>query len=230
MPEREYYLVGRRRRWPRSATKYRAYVATGDDGRRASRSRRPRRSASSTSRPRSPAPMPRATRARTSPRARRSGAAPTSSRRRPGIDWAALLGRRPARQRAEVRGLSRRRRFRKLAALVGSEPLDAGRTGWRSTRSTSRRTCCPSAIRDASFAFYGTALTGTPQQRPRDKLALNAASNALAGRGRQGLCRQIFPGVGQGRDPGDGRQDQGRLRRAGRGARLDGAGDQGRKR
>src|SRR4029078_3816578 len=35
------------------------------------------------------------------------------------------------------------------------------------------------AFRDASFAFNGTVLAGTPQQRPRDALALNATSGAL---------------------------------------------------
>ena len=64
----------------------------------------------------------------------------------------------------------------------------------------------PKPFRDASFAFNGTVLQGTPQQRPRDKLGAQRDQQRAAGRGRQGLCRQIFPGLGQGRDPGHGRQ------------------------
>ena len=109
--------------------------------------------------------------------------------------------RRAARRRAEVPGLSLDA-IPKLAALVGSEPLEAWKDWLAFHTLNQQANVLPKPIRDASFAFNGTALSGTPQQRPRDKRRSTPTSNAAAGRGRQGLCRQIFPGVGQGRDPG----------------------------
>jgi putative endopeptidase len=51
----------------------------------------------------------------------------------------------------------------------------------------------PKAFRDASFAFYGTTLAGTPQQRPRDQLALNATSNSLQDAVGRAYVAKYFP-------------------------------------
>jgi putative endopeptidase len=168
--------------------------------------------------------MRRARRARTSPRARRSGAAPSSSSGA-GHRLGRAARRGAARRRAEVPGLSFDA-IPKLAALVGSEPLRRWKEWLAFHTLNQQANVLPKPIRDASFAFNGTALQGTPQQRPRDQPGAQRDQQRAAGRGRQGLCRQIFPGVGQGRGPEDGREHQGRLRQAGRGARLDGAVDQ----
>ena len=51
----------------------------------------------------------------------------------------------------------------------------------------------PKPFRDASFAFNGTALAGTPQQRPRDQLAMNAVSNALQDAVGKAYVDKYFP-------------------------------------
>jgi predicted metalloendopeptidase len=52
---------------------------------------------------------------------------------------------------------------------------------------------CPKPFRDASFAFYGTALSGTPQPRPRDILALNAVSASLQDAVGKAYVERYFP-------------------------------------
>ena len=96
----------------------------------------------------------------------------------PGIDWGALLG------AAQLGSAQKFEAYHaaaipKLAALVGSEPLDAWKEWLAFHTLNERASVLPAAIRDASFAFNGTAISGIPQQRPRDKLAMNATSNAL---------------------------------------------------
>ncbi|HEX8450184.1 MAG TPA: M13 family metallopeptidase, partial [Allosphingosinicella sp.] len=51
----------------------------------------------------------------------------------------------------------------------------------------------PKPIRDASFAFNGTALSGAKQQRPRDQIALNAVSNALQDAVGNAYVDKYFP-------------------------------------
>ncbi|WP_293940335.1 M13 family metallopeptidase [Sphingomonas sp.] len=96
----------------------------------------------------------------------------------PGIDWGAMLG------AAQLGSAQKFEAYHaaaipKLAALVGSEPLDAWKEWLVFHTLNERASVLPATIRDASFAFNGTAINGIPQQRPRDKLAMNATSNAL---------------------------------------------------
>ena len=51
----------------------------------------------------------------------------------------------------------------------------------------------PKPFRDAHFAFYGTELSGTPQQRPRDVNALNATSGALQDAVGKAYVDKYFP-------------------------------------
>ena len=99
-------------------------------------------------------------------------------RNAPGLDWGALL---------DAAQLGQAQKFQayhapaipRLAALVGSEPLQNWKE-WLAFHTLNQQAdVLPKPIRDASFAFNGTALQGTPQQRPRDQLALNATSSAL---------------------------------------------------
>jgi putative endopeptidase len=110
----------------------------------------------------------------------------------PGIDWAALLG---------AAGLGSVQKFDayhfasipKLAALVGSEPLQSWKD-WLAFHTLNQQAqVLPKPFRDANFAFFGTALAGTPQQRPRDALALNATSNALQGAVGKAYVDKYFP-------------------------------------
>jgi len=110
----------------------------------------------------------------------------------PGIDWAALL---------DAAQLGAAPKFDayfpnaipKLAALVGSQSLQSWKD-WLAFHTLNQRAdVLPKPFRDASFAFNGTALAGTPQQRPRDKLALNATSNALQDAVGKAYVDKYFP-------------------------------------
>lgn len=110
----------------------------------------------------------------------------------PGIDWAALLG---------AAGLGSVQKFDayhyasipKLSALVASEPLQNWKD-WLTFHTLNQQAAVlPKPFRDASFAFFGTTLQGTPQQRPRDQLALNATSNALQDAVGKAYVDKYFP-------------------------------------
>ena len=66
-----------------------------------------------------------------------------------------------------------------LAALVGSQPIDVWKDWLTFHKLDAASAVLPKAFRDESFAFYGQTLTGAPQQRPRDKLAVDATSADL---------------------------------------------------
>ena len=110
----------------------------------------------------------------------------------PGIDWAALL---------DAAGLGGAQKFQayhagavpKLAALVGSEPLDAWKVWLAFHTLNQQASVLPKPFRDASFAFNGTALAGTPKERPRDQLAMNAVSSALPGAVGKAYVDKYFP-------------------------------------
>lgn len=110
----------------------------------------------------------------------------------PGLDWAALL------DAAQLGGAQKFEAFHaaaipKLAALVGSEPLDAWKDWLAFHTLNQQASVLPKPIRDASFAFYGTALNGTPQQRSRDKLALDAVSQQLQDAVGKAYVERYFP-------------------------------------
>ena len=110
----------------------------------------------------------------------------------PGIDWAVLL---------DAAGLGGAQKFQayhagavpKLAALVGSEPLDAWKDWLAFHTLNQQASVLPKPFRDASFAFNGTALAGTPKERPRDQLAMNAVSSALPGAVGKAYVDKYFP-------------------------------------
>jgi putative endopeptidase len=113
-------------------------------------------------------------------------------RNAPGIDWAALLN---------AAGLGGAQKFQayhataipKLAALVGSEPLDAWKDWLAFHTLNQQANVLPKPFRDASFAFNGTALAGTPKERSRDQLAMNAVSSALQGAVGKAYVDKYFP-------------------------------------
>jgi predicted metalloendopeptidase len=113
-------------------------------------------------------------------------------KRAPGIDWGALLG---------AAQLGHAQKFQayhagaipKLAALVGSEPLESWKEWLAFHMLNQQASVLPKPIRDANFAFYGTALSGTPQQRPRDQLALNAVSSSLQDAVGKAYAEKYFP-------------------------------------
>ena len=119
----------------------------------------------------------------------------------PGIDWARAARRRAAWRRAEVRRLSLRGRSRscragRLGAAAELEGLarlpHAQPAGERPAQGVPRRQLRVQRHRAGRHAAAAAARHAGAQ---RDQ-------QRAPGRGRQSLCRQIFPGLGQGRDPG----------------------------
>jgi predicted metalloendopeptidase len=113
-------------------------------------------------------------------------------RKSPGIDWAALLN---------AAQLGRVEKFQayhstaipKLAALVASEPLNAWKDWLAFHTLNQHANVLPKSFRDASFAFYGTTLSGTPKQRPREDRAMNAVSGALQDAVGKAYVDKYFP-------------------------------------
>lgn len=110
----------------------------------------------------------------------------------PGIDWTALL------DAAQLGSAAKFQAYHsasipRLASLVGSEPLDAWKDWLAFHTLNQQATVLPKAIRDASFAFNGTALNGTTQERPRDALALNAVGNQLQDAVGKAYVAKYFP-------------------------------------
>jgi predicted metalloendopeptidase len=110
----------------------------------------------------------------------------------PGIDWGALLG------AAQLGNAPKFEAYHsgaipKLAALVGSEPLQNWKDWLAFHLINQNGNVLPKAIRDPRFAFFGTELQGTPKQRPRDQLALNATGNALQDLVGKAYVDKYFP-------------------------------------
>ena len=110
----------------------------------------------------------------------------------PGIDWGALL------DAAQLGGVQKFDAYHfasipRIAALVGSEPLQNWKDWLTFHTLNQQANVLPKAFREASFAFFGTTLAGTPQQRPRDQLALNSTSNALQDAVGQAYVDKYFP-------------------------------------
>ena len=101
------------------------------------------------------------------------------AKKAPGLDWTAFF---------EAAQLGRQQKFDafdagaipRLAALVGSEPLDSWKDWLTFHQINQNADVLPSKLDQLSFTFYGTELLGTEQQRPRDKRAI-AAVNANIG-------------------------------------------------
>jgi predicted metalloendopeptidase len=110
----------------------------------------------------------------------------------PGIDWTALLN---AAQLGNVQKFQayHATSIPKLSALVASQPLDAWKDWLAFHTLNQEASVLPKAIRDASFAFNGTALGGATQQRPRDALALNAVGNQLQDAVGKAYVAKYFP-------------------------------------
>jgi predicted metalloendopeptidase len=110
----------------------------------------------------------------------------------PGIDWTALLN---AAQLGNAQKFDAYHfaAIPKLAALVGSAPLQNWKDWLTFHLLNENAGVLPKPFRDASFAFNDTVLNGTPQQRPRDKLALDATSNALQDAVGKAYVDHYFP-------------------------------------
>ena len=110
----------------------------------------------------------------------------------PGLDWNRLLtaAKLPNQQDFIVWQPAS---ITKIAALVGSQPLEVWRDWLAFHRVNQMTDALPKAFDDAHFAFYGTTLSGTPQQRTRDKRALAATSKWLGDAVGKRYADKYFP-------------------------------------
>ncbi|MFM5884638.1 MAG: M13 family metallopeptidase [Novosphingobium sp.] len=96
----------------------------------------------------------------------------------PGIDWeafftAAQLGNQQKFAAYHAQAIPR------LSALVASQPLEAWKDWLTFHQINSNAFVLPAKLDADRFAFYGQALTGAKEQRPRDKRALALVNGAL---------------------------------------------------
>jgi putative endopeptidase len=80
-----------------------------------------------------------------------------------------------------------------IAALVGSEPVAVWKD-YLTFRALDRASgLLPKAFADEAFKFYGTTLSGAPQQRARWKRAVNATNGALGDAVGKLYAKHYFP-------------------------------------
>lgn len=80
-----------------------------------------------------------------------------------------------------------------LSALVKSEPLEAWKDWLAFHQINTNTDVLPTKLDADHFAFYGTTLNGTPQQRSRDKRALDAVNNDLGDAMGKAYTDKYFP-------------------------------------
>ena len=96
----------------------------------------------------------------------------------PGLDWAEYF---------RAAGLSTQKSFyvwqptafKGESALAASTPLDAWKDWLAFHALETRPAALPKPIADEAFAFFGTTLSGAPQQRPRDWRAIQLVNQTL---------------------------------------------------
>jgi predicted metalloendopeptidase len=110
----------------------------------------------------------------------------------PGLDWATFF------EAAQLGDQGKLDAFHagaipKLAALVGSEPLESWKDWLTFHQINQNASVLPSKIDDLSFAFNGKQLTGAEEQRPRDKRALAAVNANIGDTLGQLYVERFFP-------------------------------------
>ena len=114
------------------------------------------------------------------------------ARKAPGIDWDAYFAA-AGLDKAEKFGAYHAGAIRGLSALVASQPLDAWKDWLTFHQINAHADVLPSAIDSAHFAFFDTLLAGTPEQRSRDRRALDALNRDLGDAVGRVYARKYFP-------------------------------------
>ena len=114
------------------------------------------------------------------------------AKKAPGMDWGAFF---QAAQLSTVPTIVvwHPEPTRKLAALVGSEPLEAWKDWLAFHQIIQSGPVLPTQMHKEDFAFFGTTLTGTPQERPRDKQAQSSLNANLGDAVGQIYVAKYFP-------------------------------------
>ncbi|MCW1428296.1 M13 family metallopeptidase [Novosphingobium sp. JCM 18896] len=96
----------------------------------------------------------------------------------PGIDWNAFFAGAQLGQQ-QTFAAYHAGAIPKLSALVASQPLQAWKDWLLFHQINTNTDVLPTKLDATRFAFYGTALTGTTEQRPREKRAIAAVNGAI---------------------------------------------------
>jgi putative endopeptidase len=112
--------------------------------------------------------------------------------RAPGMDWTAFL------TAAQLNDQEKFAAYQAdglagLSGLVASQPIESWQDWLIFHQINSHAAVLPTAIDDAHFAFYGTTLSGTPEQRSRDKRALAAVNQYLGDAVGRLYAERYFP-------------------------------------
>ncbi|MGC1269833.1 MAG: M13 family metallopeptidase, partial [Croceibacterium sp.] len=110
----------------------------------------------------------------------------------PGLDWPAFFAAAQLGQQGKFNAYHAQA-IPRLAALVGSEPLDAWKDWLTFHQINKNASVLPQKIDALSFAFYGTQLSGTTEQRPRAKRALSAVNANIGDALGQLYTAKYFP-------------------------------------
>jgi putative endopeptidase len=110
----------------------------------------------------------------------------------PGIDWDAFFA------GAQLGSQQRFAAYHagaipKLSALVASQPIEAWRDWLLFHQINANADVLPSRLDADHFAFYGAALQGTAEQRPREKRALSALNEAMGDAFGKLYVEKYFP-------------------------------------
>lgn len=100
------------------------------------------------------------------------------ARKAPGVDWEAFFAGANLPQQQKFAAYHAKA-ISNLSGLVKSEPLQAWKDWLAFHQISSNADVLPTRFDDLRFGFYGKALTGAQQQRPRDKRALAALNGSL---------------------------------------------------
>lgn len=110
----------------------------------------------------------------------------------PGINWSSFLNAANLGAQQEFAAYHANA-ITTLSALLASEPLTAWKNWLVFHQINSHTDVLPTHIDQAHFNFYGTILSGTPQQRSRDKLALSALNRYLGDAVGRAYAKKYFP-------------------------------------
>lgn len=114
------------------------------------------------------------------------------AKKAPGIDWPEFFGAAKLGDQQTVFAWQPQA-IAKISALVASEPLDTWKDYLRFHTINQGAGLLPKAYADAAFAFYGTALQGTPKQTDRWKRGVGSTNNALGDAVGQIYIKEYFP-------------------------------------
>jgi putative endopeptidase len=114
------------------------------------------------------------------------------SERAPGMDWNTYFASAGLEGRSEF-VVWQPSALTGIAKLVGSEPLDAWKDYLKVHALSHAAAFLPAAFVDANFAFYGTALSGTPKMRERWRRAVASTSSALGEAVGKLYVQRYFP-------------------------------------